>query len=115
MLPLTAATACTKTKGPQVFPESRCRPGKSQSVNSNSIHAKNVNRTDRGTIVAVAPGRGRQWIGIDITYQSIALILKRFQDTYEKRDGAGEHDFHTICVRFVGTHAEYDEVDVKHV
>ena len=37
-----------------------------------------------GTTVAVAQRLGRQWIGIDITYQSIALILKRFQDTYEK-------------------------------
>jgi DNA modification methylase len=37
-----------------------------------------------GTTVAVAQRLKRQWIGIDITYQSIALILKRFQDTYEK-------------------------------
>ena len=26
---------------------------------------------------------GRRWIGIDITYQSIALILKCFADTYK--------------------------------
>lgn len=31
MLPLTDATVGTKTKGPQVFPESHCRPGRSQS------------------------------------------------------------------------------------
>jgi DNA modification methylase len=37
-----------------------------------------------GTTVAAAQRLNRQWIGIDITYQSIALILKRFQDTYEK-------------------------------
>jgi DNA modification methylase len=37
-----------------------------------------------GTTVAVAQRLNRPWIGIDITYQSIALILKRFQDTYEK-------------------------------
>ena len=37
-----------------------------------------------GTTVAVAQRLNRQWIGIDITYQSIALIFKRFQDTYEK-------------------------------
>ncbi|WP_439545805.1 DNA methyltransferase [Sandarakinorhabdus sp.] len=37
-----------------------------------------------GTTVAVAQRLGRRWIGIDITYQSIALILKRFRDTYEK-------------------------------
>ena len=37
-----------------------------------------------GTTVAVAQRLNRNWIGIDITYQSIALILKRFQDTYEK-------------------------------
>jgi hypothetical protein len=32
--------------------------------------------------VAVAQRLGRQWIGIDITYQSIALILKRLEDKY---------------------------------
>lgn len=36
-----------------------------------------------GTTVAVAQRLDRQWIGIDITYQSIALILKRFADTYK--------------------------------
>ena len=35
-----------------------------------------------GTTVAVAQRLNRQWIGIDITYQSIALILKRLQDRY---------------------------------
>jgi len=35
-----------------------------------------------GTTVAVAQRLGRRWIGIDITYQSIALILKRLQDRY---------------------------------
>ena len=35
-----------------------------------------------GTTVAVAQRLGRQWIGIDITYQSIALILKRLEDRY---------------------------------
>ena len=33
-----------------------------------------------GTTVAVAQRLGRRWIGIDITYQSIALILKRLRD-----------------------------------
>jgi len=33
-----------------------------------------------GTTVAVAEKLGRNWIGIDITYQSIALILKRLED-----------------------------------
>jgi DNA modification methylase len=36
-----------------------------------------------GTTVAVAQRLNRHWMGIDITYQSIALILKRFQDTYK--------------------------------
>ncbi len=36
-----------------------------------------------GTTVAVAQRLNRQWIGIDITYQSIALILKRFEDSYK--------------------------------
>ena len=38
-----------------------------------------------GTTVAVAQRLGRQWIGIDVTYQSIALILKRFADTYKDK------------------------------
>ncbi len=35
-----------------------------------------------GTTVAVAERLNRRWIGIDITYQSIGLILKRLQDSY---------------------------------
>jgi SAM-dependent methyltransferase len=35
-----------------------------------------------GTTVAVAQRLGRRWIGVDITYQSISLILKRLQDRY---------------------------------
>ncbi len=34
-----------------------------------------------GTTVAVADRLKRQWIGIDITYQSVALILKRLADS----------------------------------
>ncbi len=37
-----------------------------------------------GTTVAVAERLKRKWIGIDITYQSIALILKRLEDTFGK-------------------------------
>ena len=37
-----------------------------------------------GTTVAVAERLKRKWIGIDITYQSIALILKRLQDQHGK-------------------------------
>lgn len=37
-----------------------------------------------GTTVAVAQGLDRHWIGIDITYQSISLILKRMEDTFGK-------------------------------
>jgi DNA modification methylase len=36
-----------------------------------------------GTTVAVAQRLKRRWIGIDITYQSISLILKRLKDKYE--------------------------------
>jgi site-specific DNA-methyltransferase (adenine-specific) len=36
-----------------------------------------------GTTVAVAQELKRNWIGIDITYQSISLILKRLEDTYD--------------------------------
>ncbi len=35
-----------------------------------------------GTTIAVAQKLNRQWIGIDITYRSIALILKRLQDNF---------------------------------
>jgi site-specific DNA-methyltransferase (adenine-specific) len=37
-----------------------------------------------GTTVAVAQNLNRRWIGIDITYQSISLILKRLEDSYGK-------------------------------
>jgi hypothetical protein len=35
-----------------------------------------------GTSVAVAQRLRRNWIGIDITYQSIAVILKRLEDSF---------------------------------
>jgi len=35
-----------------------------------------------GTTVAVAERLNRNWVGIDITYQSISLILKRLADTF---------------------------------
>jgi site-specific DNA-methyltransferase (adenine-specific) len=35
-----------------------------------------------GTTVAVAQRLGRKWLGIDITYQSIALIKKRLSNSY---------------------------------
>lgn len=35
-----------------------------------------------GTTVAVAQRLNRKWIGIDITYQSISLILKRLEDRH---------------------------------
>lgn len=37
-----------------------------------------------GTTVTVAQRLKRKWIGIDITYQSISLILKRLEDAYSK-------------------------------
>ena len=37
-----------------------------------------------GTTVAVSERLHRQWIGIDITYQSISLILKRLEDAFGK-------------------------------
>ena len=35
-----------------------------------------------GTTVAVAQRLKRKWVGVDITYQSVSLIIKRLQDTY---------------------------------
>jgi DNA modification methylase len=37
-----------------------------------------------GTTVAVAQKLNRNWIGIDITYQSISLVLKRLEDSFGK-------------------------------
>jgi site-specific DNA-methyltransferase (adenine-specific) len=37
-----------------------------------------------GTTVAVAHRLKRNWIGVDITFQSIALVLKRLEDTFGK-------------------------------
>jgi site-specific DNA-methyltransferase (adenine-specific) len=36
-----------------------------------------------GTTIAVAERLNRQWIGIDITYQSISVILKRMEETFK--------------------------------
>jgi site-specific DNA-methyltransferase (adenine-specific) len=38
-----------------------------------------------GTTVAVAQVLNRNWIGIDITYQAISLIVKRLEDRFGKR------------------------------
>jgi DNA modification methylase len=38
-----------------------------------------------GTTVAVSHRLGRTWVGIDITYQSISLILKRLEDSFGKK------------------------------
>ncbi len=35
-----------------------------------------------GTTIAVAEKLKKKWIGIDVTYQSISLILKRLEDSY---------------------------------
>jgi DNA modification methylase len=37
-----------------------------------------------GTTIAVAEKLNRSWIGVDITYQSISLILKRLEDSFGK-------------------------------
>ncbi len=37
-----------------------------------------------GTTIAVAQELNRQWIGIDITYQSIALVLRRLEAQFGK-------------------------------
>lgn len=37
-----------------------------------------------GTTIAVAERLNRAWIGIDITYQSISLMLKRLEDSFSK-------------------------------
>lgn len=37
-----------------------------------------------GTTISVAQALNRKWIGIDITYQSIALVLRRLEDQFGK-------------------------------
>lgn len=37
-----------------------------------------------GTTIAVAEGLKRKWIGMDITYQSISLVLKRIEEHFTK-------------------------------
>lgn len=39
-----------------------------------------------GTTVTVAQALKRKWIGIDITYQSISLILKRLEETFGEQE-----------------------------
>lgn len=41
-----------------------------------------------GTSVAVANHLKRHWIGIDITYQSISLILKRLEESFAQAEGS---------------------------
>ncbi len=36
-----------------------------------------------GTSIAVAQRLNRRWIGIDITYQAISVILKRLKETFK--------------------------------
>ena len=38
-----------------------------------------------GTTVSVAQSTGRKWIGVDITYHSISLILRRLTDTFGEK------------------------------
>jgi hypothetical protein len=38
-----------------------------------------------GTTVAVAERLNRKWVGMDITYQSISLILKRIEDSFSEK------------------------------
>jgi DNA modification methylase len=44
-----------------------------------------------GTTVTASQKLNRQWIGIDITYQSVSLILKRLADTYGEEVINTEH------------------------
>src|SRR5439155_15036551 len=42
-----------------------------------------------GTTVAAAQRLKRRWVGMDITYQAISLILKRVEDTLGKQVAEG--------------------------
>ena len=47
-----------------------------------------------GTTIVVAERLNRQWIGIDITYQSISLVLKRLEDsTYSTENLTTSEDY----------------------
>jgi hypothetical protein len=41
-------------------------------------------KVDYSVLSQMLKGKNRNWIGIDITYQSISLILKRLEDTFGK-------------------------------
>ena len=45
-----------------------------------------------GTTVAVAHRLGRRWIGMDISYQAVSLILKRLEDSTPAHQRAALHD-----------------------
>ena len=52
-----------------------------------------------GTTVAVAEKLNRKWIGIDISYQAISLIIKRLEDTFDTKT-INEINFHGIPFDF---------------
>jgi site-specific DNA-methyltransferase (adenine-specific) len=56
-----------------------------------------------GTTVAVAEKLKRQWIGVDITYQSISLILKRLEE--QKKDALDNVEINGVPKDFASAEA----------
>lgn len=63
-----------------------------------------------GTTIAVAERLNRNWIGIDITYQSVSLILKRLEDTFGKsyQDLVNNNRFENERIKVLGVPLDID-------
>ncbi len=81
-LPILTNTAAERLGYPTQKPESLLEKIIKVSSNENDVILDAY--CGCGTTVAVSQRLNRQWIGIDITYQSISLILKRLEDTFGK-------------------------------
>ena len=68
-----------------------------------------------GTTIAVAEKLNRQWIGIDITYQSIALIINRLEKNFTKPDASALEgvEFNGIPKDFASAVALANKTDDK--
>ena len=66
-----------------------------------------------GTTIAVAQRLKREWIGIDITYQSISLILRRLKRMFDAEFGKGDKKTKDILdhIELQGVPKDMDSVD----
>lgn len=65
-----------------------------------------------GTSIAVAQRLKRRWIGIDITYQSISLIMKRLKKMFDEELGGSERHFDIMsAIELHGVPKDMESVD----